>query len=80
MDHIFCSKDLIMTEHRDTALREQKMLEHAKMSILDSGDLLPQDQIAQRLTSAKRLNRRVGALSSNDIALISDDHRRQSNR
>lgn len=37
-----------MAAHRDTALREQKMLKQAKKSILDSGDFLPQDQIAQR--------------------------------
>lgn len=38
-----------MAAHRDSALREQQMLEQAKKSILDSGDFLPQDQIAQRL-------------------------------
>lgn len=37
-----------MAAHRDTALREQQMLEQAKKSILDSGDFLPPDQIAQR--------------------------------
>ncbi|WP_256589112.1 hypothetical protein [Pseudomonas sp. ACN8] len=33
----------------DTTFREQQMLEQAKKSILDSGDFLPPDQIAQRL-------------------------------
>ncbi len=37
-----------MASHRDTSLREQQMLEQAKKSILDSGDFLPQDQIAER--------------------------------
>lgn len=37
-----------MAAHRDTALREQKMLEQAQKFILDSGDFLPQEQIAQR--------------------------------
>jgi len=38
-----------MAAHRNTAFREQKMLEQAKKSILDSGDFLTLDQIAQRL-------------------------------
>lgn len=37
-----------MAAHRDNASREQQMLEQAKKSILDSGDFLPPDQIAQR--------------------------------
>ncbi|WP_237142261.1 type IV toxin-antitoxin system AbiEi family antitoxin domain-containing protein [Pseudomonas gregormendelii] len=38
-----------MTAHRDTAFRELQMLEAAKKGILDSGDFLPLDQMAQRL-------------------------------
>ncbi|MNQ80803.1 hypothetical protein [Pseudomonas fluorescens] len=38
-----------MAAHRNTAFREQQMLKLAKKAILDSGDFLPQDQIAQRL-------------------------------
>jgi hypothetical protein len=49
MHHVFYSMDLAMVAHRDTAFREQQMLEQAKKSILDSGDFLPPDQIAQRL-------------------------------
>jgi DNA-binding GntR family transcriptional regulator len=38
-----------MAALRDTAFREQQMLKLAKKAILDSGDFLPQDHIAQRL-------------------------------
>lgn len=38
-----------MAAHRDTVFREQQMLKLVKKAILDSGDFLPQDQIAQRL-------------------------------
>ena len=38
-----------MAANRDTAFREQQMLEIAKKAILDSGDFLSQDQTAQRL-------------------------------
>lgn len=38
-----------MAAHRDTAFRELKMLETAKKDILDSGDFLPLDHMAQRL-------------------------------
>ncbi|MGO4311465.1 hypothetical protein AB4Z35_16610 [Pseudomonas sp. KB_15] len=38
-----------MAAHRDTAFREQQMLELAKKAILDSGDFLSLDQTAQRL-------------------------------
>jgi len=38
-----------MAAHRDTAFREQQMLEAAKKAILDSGDFLSLDQTAHRL-------------------------------
>jgi hypothetical protein len=38
-----------MAAYRDTAFREQQMLEIAKKAILDSGDFLSLDQTAQRL-------------------------------
>ena len=45
----FCSMDPAMAAHRDTAFREQQMLKLAKKAILDGGDFLSRDQIAQRL-------------------------------
>lgn len=38
-----------MAAHRNTAFREQQMLDLAKKAILDSGDFLSLDQTAQRL-------------------------------